>query len=324
MNDPVPARHGLRAIASVALVALLCAVAPPAGAQQLTKIRVATLAIDVASQALYAKDQGFFEAEGLDADISLMNSGPAIASAVAGGSIDFGASNIVTMCNAYQRGVPYVLVAPGGAYTDTQPTSKLVVMSTSPIKTARDLTGKTIAVNALNSIDSVGAQAWIDKNGGDSKSVKFVEMPYSAMGAAVASGRVDVGSIDEPFVGDAIVTNSLRVIGLPLAAVAKRFIEGAFFSTTAYAQANPDTIRKFADAMAKAADWANANPDASAAILFKYSKRPLAPGAARTYFMPRFVRSEAQPLIDAAAKYGALKEAFPLSNMFAPGIVYVK
>jgi NitT/TauT family transport system substrate-binding protein len=324
MNHPSQTRHALRAIGTIALVAMLGAVAAPASAQQLTTIRVATLAIDVASQALYAKDQGFFEAAGLDADISIMNSGPAIASAVAGGSIDFGAANIVTMCSAYEHGLPYVLVAPGGAYTDTQPTSKLVVPNASPIKTARDLAGTTIAVNALNSIDSVGAQAWIDKNGGDSKAVKFIEMPYSAMGAAVASGRVDVASIDEPFVGDAIATDRLRVIGLPLAAVAKRFIEGAFFSTTAYAQANPDVVRKFADAMAKAADWANANPDSSAAILAKYSKRPLAPGAARTYFMPRFVRSEAQPLIEAAAKYGALKAAFPLSNMFAPGIVYVK
>jgi NitT/TauT family transport system substrate-binding protein len=310
--------------ATIALIAIIGLTTQPAQSQQMTKIRVATLAIDVASQALYAKDQGFFDAAGLDADISIMNSGPAIAAAVAGGSIDFGASNIVTMASAHERGLPYVLVAPGGAYTDTQPTSKLVVPNASPIKTARDLSGKTVAVNALNSIDSVGAMAWIDKNGGDSKTVKFLEMPYSAMGAAVATGRVDVGSIDEPFVGDAIASNGLRSIGFPLEAVAKRFIEGAFFTTSDYAQAHPDVIRKFADAMAKAADWANANPAASAAILAKYSKSPLAPGAARTYFLPRFVRSEAQPLIDAAAKYGALKSAFPMSVMFAPGITYSK
>ena len=314
----------LRRVVTVAFVTVLAFAAQAGQAQQVTKIRVATLPIDVASQALYAKDQGFFEAAGLDADISIMNNGPAIASAVAGGSIDFGAANIVTMASAYEHGLPYVLVAPGGAYTDTQPTSKLVVPNASPIKTARDLNGKTVAVNALNSIDSVGAQAWIDKNGGDSKTAKFIEMPYSAMGAAVASGRVDVGSIDEPFVGEAIAVNQLRVIGFPLEAVAKRFIEGAFFTTSDYAKAHPDVVRKFADAMAQAADWANANPAASAAVLAKYSKSPLAPGAARTYFMPRFVRSEAQPLIDAAAKYGALKAAFPLSNMFAPGIVYVK
>jgi NitT/TauT family transport system substrate-binding protein len=322
-SSPHPGR-ALRRVASLALVAVLAFAAQPGQAQQLTKVRVATLPIDVASQALYAKDQGFFEAAGLDVDISIMNNGPAIASAVAGGSIDFGAANIVTMASAYEHGLPYVLVAPGGAYTDTQPTSKLVVTNASPIKSARDLNGKTVAVNALNSIDSVGAQAWIDKNGGDSKTVKFIEMPYSAMGAAVASGRVDVGSIDEPFVGEAIAANQLRAIGFPLEAIAKRFVEGAYFTTSSYAKAHPDVIRKFADAMAQAADWANANPSASAAILAKYSKSPLAPGAARTYFTPRFVRSEAQPLIDAAAKYGALKSAFPLSTMFAPGIVYAK
>jgi NitT/TauT family transport system substrate-binding protein len=228
------------------------------------------------------------------------------------------------MASAHERGLPYVLVTPGGAYIDTQPTSKLVVPKDSPVKSARDLGGKTVAVNALNSIDSVALLAWIDQHGGDSKTVKLIEMPYNVMGATVATGRVDVASIDEPFVGDAIATSGLRVLGDPLDAIGKRFIEGAFFTTASYAQAHPDVIKKFADAMAKAADWANANPDASAKILAKYATRPLAPGAARTYFMPRFVRDEAQPLLDVAYKYGALKTPVQLGDMFAPGITFVK
>jgi NitT/TauT family transport system substrate-binding protein len=313
--------HAVRAAAAT----FVLAAARPAAllAQQRTAIHVATIPIDVASQALYAKDQGFFADAGLDADITLMNSGPAIAAAVSGGSIDFGAANIVSLATAHERGLNYVAVAPGGAYTSTQPTSKLVVAKDSAIKTARDLSGKTIAVNALNSIDSVGVAAWLDHNGGgDATAAKFIEIPYPQMGAAVAAGRVDAAEIDEPFVGDALVANALRVIGLPLDAVANRFVQGAFFTTSSYAQAHPEIVRAFADAMAKAAVWANAHPDASAKILAKYSQKPLASGAARTYFPPRFVRSEAQPLIDAAAKYGALKSAFPLSDLFAPGITY--
>jgi NitT/TauT family transport system substrate-binding protein len=293
-----------------------------AQAQTLTTVRVATLPIDVASQALYAKDEGFFQAEGLDVQISLFPNGGAIAAGVAGGSIDLGASNLVNLAAAFENHVPYVLVAPGGAYSDTQPTAKILVAPDSPIKTAKDLAGKTVAVNLLNSIDSVGVLAWIDKNGGDAKSVKLIEMPYPTIAAAVAKGSVDGGSIDEPFLSDAISTNHLHPIGFPLDAVAKKFVEGAFFCTREYATAHPDVIKKFADAMAKAADWANAHPDLSAKVLEKYSGRSLNPGAARTYFLPRFTRSEAQPLLDLAYKYGALKTPVQLQNMFAPGITF--
>jgi NitT/TauT family transport system substrate-binding protein len=302
----------------------MLAVTTPAGSQSSTTVRVATLPIDVASQALYAKDEGFFQAEGLDVDIMLFPNGGAIAAGVAGGSIDLGASNLVNLAAAHEKGIPYVLVAPGGAYSDTQPTSKLVVASDSPIKTAKDMTGKTIAVNLLNSIDSVAVLNWIDKNGGDSKSVKLTEMPYPTIGPAVAKGTVDIGSDDEPFLGDAIDTSHLRVVGLPLEAVTKKFVEGAFFCTRDYATAHPDVIRKFADAMAKAADWANAHPDLSAKVLEKYAGRPLRPGAARTYFLPRFTRGQAQPLLDVAYKYGALKTPVQLQDMFAPGIAFAQ
>ena len=309
-------------VPALALVLAVLALAAPAPSQSLTTVRVATLPIDVASQALYAKDEGFFQAEGLDVEITLMPNGGAIAAGVAGGSLDLGASNIVNLAAGFENHVPYVLVAPGGAYSDTQPTAKLVVAADSPIKSAKDMAGKTIAVNLLNSIDSVGVLAWIDKNGGDSKSVKLIEMPYPTIGPAVAKGSVDVGSIDEPFLGDAISINHLRVVGMPLDAVAKKFVEGAFFCTRDYAAAHPDVIRKFAEAMAKAADWANAHPDLSAKVLEKYSGRQLAAGAARTYFLPRFTRGQAQPLLDLAYKYGALKTPVQLQDMFAPGITF--
>jgi NitT/TauT family transport system substrate-binding protein len=309
------------ALASFAALLVLQA---PARSQSVPTVRVATLPIDVASQALYAKDEGFFQAAGLNVEITLMSNGGAIAAGVAGGSLDLGASNLVNLAAGYENHVPYVLVAPGGAYSDTQPTSKLVVTADSAIKTAKDMAGKTIAVNLLNSIDSVGVLAWIDKNGGDSKLVKLVEMPYPTIGPAVAKGSVDVGSIDEPFLGDAISTNHLRAVGLPLDAVTRKFVEGAFFCTRDYATAHPDVIRKFADAMAKAADWANAHPDLSAKVLEKYSGRPLAPGAARTYFLPRFTRAQAQPLLDVAYKYGALKTPVQLQDMFAPGITFAQ
>lgn len=292
-------------------------------AQALTKIRVATLPIDVAAQAFYAADQGFFKAESLDADITVMNSGPSIAAAVSGGDIDFGASNMVTLASAHERSVPFVLVAPGGGYSSSSPTDKLVVAAGSPIRTARDLNGKTLAVNALKNISGISVMTWMDHNGGDSRTVKFVELSFSEMAAAVTAGRIDAAALDEPFLGQALASGRLTPIALPYEAIGKQFLQGAWFTATDYSKTHPDVVQRFANAMAKAADWANTNQTASARILEKYSKTALAAGTARTYYPPRFVRNDVQPLVDAAAKYGVLKLSIPVGEMFAPGIRFV-
>jgi len=39
-----------------------------------------------------------------------------------------------------------------------------------------DINGKTIAINGLKNINEIPTDAWIDNNGGDSKTLKFIEM----------------------------------------------------------------------------------------------------------------------------------------------------
>ena len=49
---------------------------------------------------------------GLDVDIQLLQSGSAVASAVAGGAIDIGLSSFVPLAVAHTKGIPFVIVAP--------------------------------------------------------------------------------------------------------------------------------------------------------------------------------------------------------------------
>jgi NitT/TauT family transport system substrate-binding protein len=76
----------------------------------------------------------------------------------------------------------------------TGPNNGLVVKDTA-IKTGKDLEGKTVGTLALRS----GAQAWVDKTGGDPQKVKRVETPMPQGPQAVASGRVDAFQTTEPF-----------------------------------------------------------------------------------------------------------------------------
>ena len=65
-------------------------------------------------------------------------------------------------------------------------------------RTPADLNGKTLAVAGLGSFAQYSAQYWIDKNGGDSKTVKFVEVSPPEMPAALEAHRVDAAAPFEP------------------------------------------------------------------------------------------------------------------------------
>ena len=123
-----------------------CALISGAGAQTLTKIRVAVVPIDLDGAPLYALAQGFFRKRNLDVELVMMTNGPATAAAVIGGSLELGTAAVITIANARERGIPFVMVAPGAAYSSKQATGSLIALQASPLRSAKDLVGKTVAV----------------------------------------------------------------------------------------------------------------------------------------------------------------------------------
>jgi NitT/TauT family transport system substrate-binding protein len=298
--------------------AALAAASPRAlGAQTLTKLRVAAIPIDVSGTVYYGSDLGMFKKAGLDLELTSMGSGAAVAPAVASGAMDIGSSNFISLAQGHERGIPFVMVAPSGAYTSKSPSTQLLVLKTSPIKTAKDLNGKIVAVSSLNNIAQITVSAWVDKNGGDYKSVKFIEVPYGQMGPALSSGRVDALEVAEPFLTTAL-SNDARSLAADGDVIGQQWIEGGYFCTIDFAKRNSDTLKKFAQVIADAGRWANANPEAASLILQKTSKVAPKKLMFHIVFPEKFKPADAQPLIDAAAKYGALKAPFPSADMMAP------
>jgi NitT/TauT family transport system substrate-binding protein len=104
-------------------------------------------------------------------------------------------------------------------------------------------------------------------------------------------------------------------------AIANDFLLGAYFTTSAYAQAHPEVVRAFVAALAQSARWANANPRRSAAILAKYAKSHVDPAMPRVVYTDKPAAAMVQPVIDAAATYGQLTATFPAADLFAPGVL---
>lgn len=297
--------------ASLAVAAAAQPVAPP------STIRVATLPIDSGGLVYYAQDMGFYKKAGLDAEVSTVNNGNEMASAGVAGTYDFISLSITAAALAHERGLPFVMVAPGVVWTSRLKTSGLIVAHDSPIRTAKDLNGKTIGLNALANIPGIGTEAWIDQNGGDSASVKFIELPFSTMAPALTTHRIDAAFISEPYLDDDVKAGTVRVIGFPYNSVGSAFLVAGWFTTRSYAQAHPDVARRFAAAMIEAAHWANANHAESARILEKYTKTPVPPLMQRVEFADRVDPKLLQPVIDQAAKYNLLKASFPAADIIA-------
>jgi NitT/TauT family transport system substrate-binding protein len=299
------------------IVALALALGIPAaaGAQSPDTIRVASVPLDVTGNVYYAYDLGYFAKAGLDVQITTLVTGGSAAAAVAGGAVEIGTSNLVSIAQAHERGIPLVIIAPSGANANSSPLEGIIVAKNSPIKTAKDLEGKTIATTGLLNNMQVEAAAWIAKNGGDYTTLKWVEVPGNAMGAAVATGRIDAASPTEPYLSSSLAAGDVRLLGYTVDAISPMVIEGGYFCTADYAKAHPDVVKKFARALLLAGQWANRNHDAATAILQKYSKATPVKTANHAIFPESFKPSDLQPLLDASAKFGALKATIPAAEL---------
>jgi NitT/TauT family transport system substrate-binding protein len=307
----------------VAVAALVLAfIGAPAGAQTLEVVRVASPAVDVTGNLFYALDLGYFKQAGLDVQITKLPAGADVVAAVIGSAVEIGSANLVSIAQAHEQGFPILLVAPSGGNSSRSSIDAIVVAKDSPIKTAKDLEGKTAVTSAILNILQVQVSAWMDKNGADWKSVHWINFPPPQEAGVVSQGHADAATITEPFLSNSLAVGDVRLLAYTGAEVSPLVIEGGYFCSADYAKSHADVIAKLAKAVLMAGQWANTHRDDAAAIMQKYSNAttPPPPGAHHAVYPSTFKASDLQPLINAAAKYGALKAPFPAADIVVPAL----
>jgi NitT/TauT family transport system substrate-binding protein len=295
----------------------LTVLAPRSGeAQTLTAIRATSAIDDPATPYLYAIESGLFRKNGIDATLERSTSGAAAASAVVGGSFEVGKASVISFLSAHVRGLPLVAVAAAGDYDAAKPTAALAVRPDATIRTGADLNGKIVAVSAINDLFSLAARAWIDAHGGDSSSVKFIELPMSSAAATIASGRVDAAVMVHPFLARALEAGTIRVAGDPVSALGNHHTDSLWFTTIAYAQKNPGVIDRFMRTIRDAAVYVNGHPTETAPLLTKFAKMDSTDAMThRTLQGTRLDPVNLQPMIDAAARYKTIPERFDAKDL---------
>jgi NitT/TauT family transport system substrate-binding protein len=274
----------------------------PAFAAPLT-INVISLPSDTAGTLYYAADLGYFKAAGLDVHITNMTASPPIVAAVAAGAGDIGFSVVTSTAIARERGIPVRFIAPGAMWVTALATAQLVVAKDSTLQSAASFNGKTIAITGLADLTYYGTKAWIDRNGGDTSSVKWVELSFPEMAAAVEQHRVDGAMIAEPFLEAAKA--SVKFVAPVDDAIAPHFMSTGWIATDAWIKAHPAAAAKFAAVMRQTAVWANAHQKESAQILLHHTRITAETAATmnRVTYATTLDPKLLQPSIDAAAKY---------------------
>jgi NitT/TauT family transport system substrate-binding protein len=280
------------------------AVARAADAQADAAIHVGASSFEANAGVYYALENGFFKQAGLNVDAQPYNNGEAIAAAVAGGTLQIGCANPLPIAVAHERGLNFVIIAPGTLHDTKVDPPNFMIAPNSPIRTGKDFNGTTIAVTALQGLDPLGALGWIDQHGGDSRTVKVIELPHTLMADAVGDGRVAAALMADPARAAALAAGKVRPLADSYVSIGNRFFVSAWFANRDWADKNADAVRRFRVAIDRAGDWATRNPVPAAAILRKYMNisEDRAHEEHAASIDPAFV----QPIIDAAVKYKLL------------------
>ncbi len=309
-----------RAAFVAGLAAVACA--RPAPAQPaLIPVRVAHVPVADAVPYEYAIQQGWFAQAGLDIQGALLAGGSAAAAAVVGGAVDIGSSNLFSAVQARAKGIPVVIIAPGGRYQEDVPTSQLLVATDSTIKSGKDLEDKTVAVAGLNDIASLSIRAWVTMTGGDPAKIHYVETPMSTMPPMVAGHKVDAIFVSEPALQTALATNAARVLATTYVAIGKHFFTSVWIALEPWIAGHREIALKFAQVIHRATLYTNAHYAEILPLIGSYTKLPM--DTLRTMHQikggPTLVAEDIQPMIDVAAKYHAIPNAFPARELMLVG-----
>ncbi|HEY1506529.1 MAG TPA: ABC transporter substrate-binding protein [Stellaceae bacterium] len=261
-------------------VRILCAVALgiafglPIPAHAIEKATIGYNSVADFILAYIAKDHGFFEKHGLDADIKLTQASlAATPSILVSGSIDIGGVTPPALLLADENGLDIKIVAGADQTGAGFHLSAIVVRADSDIKTAADLKGKNVAVPGLNDLLHILVVKWMADHGVAKDDVHYVEVSMVQLGDTLKSGRVDAVVPVEPFTSR-IVSNGGRVLANYSDDLPAGLPPVVWASTGKYAAAHPAVIKAFRAGLADAAEYYVAHPEIGPETLSHYIKLP--------------------------------------------------
>lgn len=286
----------------------------PALSQQVIKVGSIPIVAEISLRT--ALKQGYFAQEGIKVEPEVGVGGGAAVAALIGGSTQMTHSAHISTFVARDGGFDVVIVAP---YAQSDP-SAIVVRAEAGITAAKQLEGKTVAVNVLKGINWLYAMEWMAKAGADPNRAQWTEIPFPSMVPAVRAGRVDGAYATEPFVTLEVEKGGLKVVSRPFIEIDPALEVSGLVATEKWAKPNAELLERFARALYRGMDYANANRDKWPEIVAGYTR--LQPEWIAKMKMPQYRHpinlERLQAAADLSLKWGLLKKKLMVKDMVWP------
>ncbi|MGY1704765.1 ABC transporter substrate-binding protein [Geodermatophilus sp. SYSU D00697] len=294
----------------------------PAGAGSTDAPRQVTVGVvpiaDVAPLYL-GVEQGFFAERGLDVEVVTGQGGAALVPAVVSGEQDFAFSNTLSLLVAQEAGLPIQVVAPGNSSTGdpTDDFGCVLVPAGSPLQSLADLAGKRVSTNTLNNINVAVIRDAVDRAGGDSSTIEFLEIAHPDVPQAVAGGQVDAATAVEPFKTIAIQQGARCLSNVFAEATEEPLLIGAYFTTAETVQSDPELVDAFVAGVQESLAYASENPEAARGILGSFTElSPELAGAITLAGWPQELeRGSFEYMSEVGARYGILEQPADLDAL---------
>jgi NitT/TauT family transport system substrate-binding protein len=283
-----------------------------------TTVSVGVIPIVDVAPIYLGQEQGFFSDRGLELEMETAQGGAAIVPGVMSEQFQFGFSNTTSLLIACDQGLDLQVVANGNNSTGQagEDFGAVVVPADSPIQDAADLAGASVAVNTLQNIGTTTVNASVRKAGGDPSDIEYTELEFPDMPAALEEGHVDAAWVVEPFL--TITTQAgARPVAWNFVDTAPDLMIADYFTSTQYAEDNPDVVAAFAAAMRESLEYAQTHPDEARQIVTTYTD--IDSGLASQLTLPNWPselnRDAADTLNDLAVEDGLIEEPVDLDRL---------
>lgn len=220
--------------------------------------------------AFHAAETGLFDNAGLDVEIVQTAGGAQTVPAMLTGDYDVIYANYTTGILAAQQGLPIRIFCGNDVGADDH---ALVVDENSSLQQLPDLAGARIAVNNLQNIGTVAINAILADAGVDLSAIKFLELPFPDMQAALDAGDVDAIWQVEPFKASALAAGNRELSPLFVGPVEGMPVAG-WLTTQQFAQENPDALATFCDALATSVEQLQGNRERLVQLVPTFTKVP--------------------------------------------------
>jgi NitT/TauT family transport system substrate-binding protein len=307
---------------SIALALVAGLLLSPFTAVAQETIKLGLLPFSESLGAVIADKQGYFKDAGIAVESAKFDSGAIAVPVLQSGRLDIVLSSTVATFQAIEQGLDAVVLAPAAIVRAVPPDTTTAVMARKgSIKSPKDLEGKRVAVNVINSTAWLHAVAWLDKHGVDRTKVRFTEVPFPQMNDPLLNGQIDAVVQVEPFRSALMATGNAEIVGWPYVETAPNTDITQYIALTSWVQKNHAIAAKFVQAVTKGAQFATSNEAATRDINQQFTN--LNPALKDKVLLPRLGTAinlkEMNHTVELMQKYGLLKTPVDLSKrVFTP------